>query len=1584
MSQNSRLYYAKQNLAFSKVTQDISQRLPLYFIPHYCEEIHYQDQEYRASNYKILLSGAVEDGRKLYVMLNGIFPYFEILITGDQYIEPLQICNIACSEPHKSDNKEKSNEAPSLRQIGKKIPLTPQEENAISNILYEIQNKKIYLYNKEHGASIYEYELIKARPFRGFQEHESVFLRLYFRKLQDRKIAIKIAEELKLQLAHDDATNYINVVCRDKMTSFSSWARLSNYDIISAKNSRRFKCDIISVDTSGHNIAADNYQTLQEIPSSLQRDRSLSVCWDIETYTPDNDGHVPQPEYPNDRIFCIGLCFQWIHEPQPFLCICLIDSPTEEKKEYETIYCTSEKDMLLRFASIVSAMDPDYIQAFNDGQYDWPWVIKRVEKHGIAKEFISKFEFVVPWFENERHRKKHYSIDNTKAFPHHNIKISADASADVYNMTAGSMIPLDLRVIFRQLHGNPQESSLKYFLAQNNLSSKEDMPITRMFSICKNMDRFREEITNMHYAVISHADKSQENEPNKSLKDDNKNNCNLKDYRAIDKHDFEQLVPPERMAEYKQLRADMTDIAYYCIVDVVRCHDLMVKRSVHMERREVAKVAFCTVFAAHYRGNGMKVRNITIAYGQQPPFNIRFANRSNNQISEDEMNQKYAGGYVFNPIKGLKTSKLSILERIEKCKYYKSNTSRADAALNIGKYTHFAQWENETQENIQLYYKLIKKYGAVVAPERFNEIEEEEGTQLPRHFTDFWAEHTGRPIAGFDFSSLYPSIIRTYNFSPEKCIIRDTIKKTKALARHMLEQDVNLHPVSFTFCDIERRAYFIAHENKFDEKAPDFNFGVYPYILDMLFNKRDRIKKQMKEFGFLVEEINKLTSVIAQPLKTPQNEHFDVIAHFAAHHYEKLKLADILEALQQRGNLLEALEEMRANYEFQQKALECTQLSIKVMMNTFYGESGNKRSPFYILELAYAITSYGQENIKKACEWVTKLGCKMYYGDTDSLYISMPEHIFEDVDRRYYSGEISKLDYWTALVDLSFKEGPKMIEIVNERFKKDNGTAFLKMAYEEFLFPLFLASKKKYTGVMHEKLINFFPKDLFVRGLVIKQKGVPQFVRELIDGALKKAFHPDNILEVAEICLDIIDSVYTNRHIYGADMFAASITYKPYKDNKRVNQFAEYAKSIGRELVANERFTYAVAKMYPFKYDHRGRKQELKVGEKMRFLEEFLENKFSIDLDYYMDRTITGQLGRLICYMPQFTNADEKKTLDAARKFIKSYTAKYGEVYSNMGPLYQRAFKLAHKELLNNENYAKYAELFRIGDAAEEINSDSVRQEYFGENRGNIIGGGEPGRLLSLNSTIIEERCNTTRVTSYRIGKIEKKAMAAAKKYAKAYVAEYMASRKKDHKKALAGLCRAYYTKIRSAPGESSNDTGEGSAKKSNKIEEAHEKYINEFGALYNKFSEWWAHIEQIYNRYLTTFRDIMDEVRKSIDAPEEFKKEISAGSEAERLQKIEQNTANLKTMELDEKKIRELIDRRIDSLVECYMSPHVAQIDLLRKEIFDMFYSFHKRLYIVYEIDKRRRSITMPVERLEKPKENMLKGCEYLISEPM
>lgn len=155
--------------------------------------------------------------------------------------------------------------------------------------------------------------------------------------------------------------------------------------------------------------------------------------------------------------------------------------------------------------------------------------------------------------------------------------------------------------------------------------------------------------------------------------------------------------------------------------------------------------------------------------------------------------------------------------------------------------------------------------------------------------------------------------------------------------------------------------------------------------------------------------------------------------------------------------------ERKKEYEnalFQYSKIDSKQKALKVFMNTFYGEAGNKRSSLFMLQIAGGITTAGQYNIKSANKYVTEQGCKVYYGDSDSLYITMPEKAFENPDKEYYSGLISKEKYWEEMVNITFNEVKIIRDGINKWFIDDNGTIFLKMAYEEVLFPVLFAAKK--------------------------------------------------------------------------------------------------------------------------------------------------------------------------------------------------------------------------------------------------------------------------------------------------------------------------------------------------------------------------------------------------------------------------------------------------------------------------------------------------------------------------------------------
>jgi len=1070
----------------------IANKQPLHFLPTSLVETHYQDAAYAASAYKIVLFGILQDGRKVNVLINGILPYFDVLLG----------------------------------------------EKTITDV------KKLFASDISAPC---KYEEFTSRTFKYYNKPQP-FVRLYFTKLQTRKEALKIVQNT-FTTATDDTSSYYRVVCRDECTTFSSWATLTNYN---ATNHKRLRGDTYIVDISNYKPFAG------ELPTNMLKDRTMSLSWDIETYAPDHS--VPVHTDRTHCIFCISLVFSWVNEG-PFYKIALQELPSAPRSEHLTVVCGNERNLIAAFAQFISLLKPEFIIGFNDSDYDWPWLVNRAKVYkGLLAEMATLMDCSVPFYP--------HTDDTvfTRVYKKSSVKLEATNNADGYAMYLPGYIPIDLRTVFRKLYPTAEKSSLSFFLEMNKLGGKEDMPYNVMFEIYEKLRALTSK-----YRQINCV------------------NCNISKWDVQD-------------AElYTTLHERLGLVNLYCVVDAQRCHELMKIRSVIMDHREVANLSYCSVEDAFYKANGMKVRNLTIARGQQAPFNIRFTT----VVSSYHEEGKYPGAYVFPPRKGLIVTKPSIDE---------------------------LKLDDETKQQLM---SIITSQGKAVIDAA--DIETSEIQLKNRNAIEWLESPIGRPIIGLDFSSLYPSVIRCYNFSPEYCIT----DRAQARALHATGQ--HLTKVDFEFNGTRRIAWFVWHNNAMDPASDDFQFGVYPYILDDLFKRRASIKAQMKKFDHRKEEIESMSK---EEQYIVREEYADVI--------------------------------------FNRNYLNSKQNALKVFMNTFYGEAGNKNSPFFVLELAGGITSYGKSNIRLAQAKVEDAGCTVFYGDTDSLYISTPEKDFAALDVQYYTGCIDKLHYWTELVRTAFIAINPIRDVVNDMFRERTNTNFLSMAYEEVLYPVAFTAKKKYYGIAHESIPNFSPKDLFIRGLEVKKRGVSEILRKIFYEIMWASCSVENTKTLYELTISKIDDIYSRK--WDPTDFIQTGVYKLNKNNVKLHTLARRYKEAGIELKPNERFNYVIVKKYPWKYDLRGRKIPLDVGDKIELDYIARDSNLEIDLDYYMSGSINGQLARLITYHPQFAvdaSDDSEEALAVAEtriyknatKHIEDYCSKYYAQYTAHGKVHQRIYK---------------------------------------------------------------------------------------------------------------------------------------------------------------------------------------------------------------------------------------------------------------------------------------------------------------------
>ncbi|RHZ76070.1 hypothetical protein Glove_207g8 [Diversispora epigaea] len=698
-------------------------------------------------------------------------------------------------------------------------------------------------------------------------------------------------------------------------------------------------------------------------------------------------------------------------------------------------------------------------------------------------------------------------------------------------------VPIDVVVCCKKLYLKSEKKSLNHFLKINGLDSKIDLPIKTM---------------RKYY--------TQSNE----------------------------TTTPETTENIHK-------VAEYCIVDSRSCQSLMVKNNVINDYRDVASIAYVSLFDSHYYAVGMKVRNLLGVEAWKRDILIIMI--SSGKTGED----KFSGAYVFSPDKGLED-----------------------------------------------------KY----------------------------------PVTGLDFASLYPSIIMNYNLSPEKM----TLLTEEAGALEKAGEI--LHKIEFPFNSKTLYAWSIRHGNKDNKK------GLYSSVLEELLNKRNKMKSQLGILGKIKEYMELVIGKIEEENLSVVDA-IDYILKNAEDEEKHVSMNGILIPL-----INETYEKFIVEYNsicFDYTYLDSKQKAVKLYMNSFYGEMGNGLSPFFFLHLAGGVTSAGKHNIKLVAEYVIKKGFGIKYGDTDSLYFTCPFGCYKECNLAYNNGKdtITKLEYWTEIVKITMGVIEKIRNNVNSYLRLKNKSTYLKMAYEEVLFPVCFTGKKKYFGIEHKDKPNFGPtKKLFIRRIdTVKQEVLKEAV-----------FNPKQ---------------------WDFKQFIETDAWKPDKNNIRVQNFIKRMRKKYENKIPDpgERFSCVVVQFDRF-FDLKGNKLKLRKSDQMEFVDVAKEQGKSIDLSHYFGNSIIELCARFIMYDKKYeplpsdkimkiTDLDEKyKQIDTyaqekAKKWLESYIKEINvvdridsKIISNRGYAYKRAYKNAVKEgrgILSK----------KIGNIYEALQGNCINYEHF-------------------------------------------------------------------------------------------------------------------------------------------------------------------------------------------------------------------------------------------------------------------------------
>ncbi|GBB94971.1 hypothetical protein RclHR1_24540001 [Rhizophagus clarus] len=183
-----------------------------------------------------------------------------------------------------------------------------------------------------------------------------------------------------------------------------------------------------------------------------------------------------------------------------------------------------------------------------------------------------------------------------------NIKINPSLTFESSFLKLLECVPIDVCTSFLQLHPRSEKWSLRYFLEKYGLDGKADMLMSKLWK---------------YYS---------------EAKD-----------RASDSS-----------------KKHMHEIANYCVIDALRCQELMVKSNVINDYREVASIAHISLFDSHYYAIEIKVSNLlgAEAWAQDILYTTK--------ISNQKASEKFPGAYVFPLEKGLENKRpVTVLHSIE-------------------------------------------------------------------------------------------------------------------------------------------------------------------------------------------------------------------------------------------------------------------------------------------------------------------------------------------------------------------------------------------------------------------------------------------------------------------------------------------------------------------------------------------------------------------------------------------------------------------------------------------------------------------------------------------------------------------------------------------------------------------------------------------------------------------------------------------------------------------------------------------------------------------------------------------------------
>ncbi|CAG8811277.1 23536_t:CDS:2, partial [Cetraspora pellucida] len=225
--------------------------------------------------------------------------------------------------------------------------------------------------------------------------------------------------------------------------------------------------------------------------------------------------------------------------------------------------------------------------------------------------------------------------------------------------------------------------------------------------------------------------------------------------------------------------------------------------------------------------------------------------------------------------------------------------------------------------------------------------------------------------------------------------------------------------------------------------------------------------------------------------------------------------------------------------------------ALKIFANSVYGKTDYRYSPLYHKEVASSVIAFCKAILKIMIDFVKEQEFIVVYENTDSIFYSLPESYFTELDIKYSDKLLSKKEYWEEQIKLTILYSKILETKINEYLKQIMKSTYLKMAYEKTMYLFLIFGKKHYVAITHSDIPNLDNLNLLLKGLKTIKRNVPEFyklvAKELIYSSL--GFNKDfsirqEEIDQKELVIQIITN-YVNKKETLLDLFVLTTKFDP-------------------------------------------------------------------------------------------------------------------------------------------------------------------------------------------------------------------------------------------------------------------------------------------------------------------------------------------------------------------------------------------------------------------------------------------------------